>query len=218
MVESKIKEELIIKDLEKINSDIEQLSQFLMNEDKGFSEILCKVLSFILLNIEYPIIEKHPSLHPDFMIGEKYKNYTFKLNSTFSEPNRENKIKSKIKAAFVIKELERISFDIEQLSKLLMNEDKKSAKLLCEILSVILFDIEGPIIRKHPSLRPVVMLGKKYKNCAYRVVKYDKNSGSSCIVEKGVLPKDSSRVLAEIENKSPKEQDSFFCLELEDCL
>lgn len=167
------------------------------------------------MNLENPILEDYPSLRPGVMVGEKYKDHTFKLNDPLSELNRRNQIVSRMKAAFVVKELERISSDMEQLEWRMINEDKKFAELLCKILSVFLFDIEGPIIRDHPSLRPAVMLGKKHKNSTYKVIKYDKFSGSSHTVKSGIPPADSARVLAEIETESSHDENTFFGLALE---
>lgn len=126
-------------------------------------------------------------------------------------------IESKMKAAIVIKELEKISSEVEQLERCLINEDKKLSEFLCKILSSILLDIEYPIIKAYPSLRPVVMLGEKFKNSTYKVVKFDKVSGLSYVMESGILSRDSAKVLSEIEKKSPSDQNSFFCLEIEDC-
>ncbi len=117
-----------------------------------------------------------------------------------------------------MRELGRIRPEIEEQVARLKKEDMKLAEVLCVTLGTILVDVDYPILKAYPSLRPVDILGKKYKNAKYCVVRYNKNSGSNDIVKSGILPEDAVRALAEIENKFPKDQDSFFSLELEDCL
>lgn len=265
MIKSEEKALCIIKDLEKICSDVENLECLQRKDDNNLSIALCRILANLFWEVEYPIMITYPSLSSLAMIGTKYKNCTYKITQyhknpvsycvvksgilpqnaqrifaemehEFSEdPNLKfllaiencfppeeigdiiNTIPSKIKAAFIIKESERICSEIELLVTSLRKDDKTLAEKLCKILGNFLFDIEGPTIRANPSVRPVVMLGEKYKDCNYNVVRYDKISDSHPVMQSGILPKDAKRVLSEIEQKFHKDPNSFFYLELEEC-
>jgi hypothetical protein len=126
-------------------------------------------------------------------------------------------LKSKVKAAMTIKELEKICSSIEKLQLSLMDndEEKKIAEILCKLSSDILIDIEYPIIKDYPSLRPVVMLGKAFKDSTYKIIKYNKSNRAFSIVKKGLLPEQTLSVLNEIESNSLSDQ-YLFWLELED--
>ena len=92
---------------------------------------------------------------------------------------------------------------------------KKIAEILCKLSSDILIDIEYPIIKDYPSLRPVVMLGKAFEYSTYKIIKYNKSNRAFSIVKKGLLPEQTLSVLNEIESNSLSDQ-YLFWLELED--
>lgn len=127
-------------------------------------------------------------------------------------------IESEMKASLIVKDLERINSDIAQLERFLIKEDEKIAEALCKIIASIFWEIENPIIQEYPSVCPLVVVGEKYKKCIYRVVKSDRSAFTCCIVESKILPEDATRVLAEIENKYPENQDVRFRLEIESCI
>jgi hypothetical protein len=85
--------------------------------------------------------------------------------------------KSKINSAIALKELYDISLHIGRVKSLLIDdltedEDKEFTKVSCKLLSDIMLDIEYPIIRNHPSLRPVDLLGKKFAGATYKIVQH----------------------------------------------
>lgn len=152
------------------------------------------------------------SNNQDFIFLLSIENCFFPKNNE----NIPNILPSKMKFPFIIKELERICSIIESLGTCLQKEDVKLAEALYKRSADILLNIEGPIVKTYPSLRPVAMLGKKYQHYKYKVIKYDKNLNSCSIIKSAILPEDAQRVLTEVENNFNKDQNCFFYLELED--
>ena len=105
-------------------------------------------------------------------------------------------IKTKTKAAFVVKELERISLELGRVGESVYHDDPMFCEQVFKIISKIMFEIEGPVIADYPSLRPAAMLGEKYKNCTYRIICHDYNSNTDSINKTGILPADAEKELA----------------------
>ena len=124
-------------------------------------------------------------------------------------------IKTKTKAAFVVKELERISLELGRVGESVYHDDPMFCEQVFKIISKIMFEIEGPVIADYPSLRPAAMLGEKYKNCTYRIICHDYNSNTDSINKTGILPEDAEKVLAKQENESADKPNQLFYLELE---
>ena len=264
MIESEEKALSILNSLEEICSDLERAMRILRKENTEIANALCRILVKFFWEMEYPILETHPSLHSTAKIGAKYKDcavykiiqyhtiskeyniiksgippedsrrilaeirnkfpnhqdYMFWLDfeKCFFPEDQKNSpdmLPSRITYPFIIKELERICSMIELSGSELQKDDIKLAEAFYKRSGEILLTVEGPIVKLHPSLRPAAMLGRRYRHCRYKVVRYDGNSDFCTTVKSAVPPEDAQRVLSEIEKGDRKNQNDFFYLELE---
>lgn len=126
-------------------------------------------------------------------------------------------IESEAKASLILKDLEKISSEIANLERFLIKEDEKLSEALCRIIADIFWRIEHPIIREYPSLCSLVVIGERYKECTYRIVRSDRNAFTCSVLKSEILPENAARVLSEIENSHPKNQNVHFYLEVESC-
>ncbi len=73
MIESEEKALSILNSLEEICSDLERAMRILRKENTEIANALCRILVKFFWEMEYPILETHPSLHSTAKIGAKYK-------------------------------------------------------------------------------------------------------------------------------------------------
>ena len=119
----------------------------------------------------------------------------------------------KAKYAKIVKQLEEISVTLGKLGDSIFDEDRELCKKFYFEISNIMFDLEGPIVKKYPSLRPPAMLDQNAK-CRYDIMRHDHEADAEEIILRDVAPDEAEETIRRIEAEEKTDETGFFYLEL----